>query len=373
MNDKGFAPAEVFSPGEYIKDELDERGWSQADLADILGRPPKLVSDIVAGKCSITPETAHGLGEAFGTSAQVWMNLDSSYRLWQLRPNDEIARRARLYAKGPIKEMVRRHFIESSDDLDVLEQRVREFFELPSLDDQPVFPYAARKSTGYLESTPSQFAWLFRARALARSVPVSRPYTDESMTEVLAKLRPLMLNPEDIRRVAATLGDAGIRLVIVEPLAGVKIDGVTFWLDDSSPVIALSMRYGRIDWLWFTLFHELDHVKHREGALDVQLVGRDAMPFRDKPAGEQRADSFVEDFEIPRPKLDSFILRVTPLYSKVRIAGFAATLGIHPGIVVGRLQHDGKITCAHSRDMLTDVRRLVVESTLTDGWGNVPQ
>jgi HTH-type transcriptional regulator/antitoxin HigA len=73
-------PVEVFSPGEFIKEELEARDWTQNDLAVILGRQLRTVSDIVTGKRGITPETAKGLGQAFGTSAQLWMNLESAYR-----------------------------------------------------------------------------------------------------------------------------------------------------------------------------------------------------------------------------------------------------------------------------------------------------
>ena len=55
-------PAQVFPPGDRLKEELDARGWTQADLADILGRPARLVSEIITAKRAITPETAHGLG-----------------------------------------------------------------------------------------------------------------------------------------------------------------------------------------------------------------------------------------------------------------------------------------------------------------------
>lgn len=74
-------PAEAFAPGEYIREELTERGWTQLDLAEIMGQPPQVVNEIVAGKRSITPETARGLGDAFGTGAQLWMNLEASYQL----------------------------------------------------------------------------------------------------------------------------------------------------------------------------------------------------------------------------------------------------------------------------------------------------
>jgi HTH-type transcriptional regulator/antitoxin HigA len=88
-------PAEVFPPGEFMKEELEARGWSQADLAEMLGWQPSLVSEIVAGKRAITPELARGLAAAFGTDPQFWMNLERTYQLARVKqpdadiPNDD--------------------------------------------------------------------------------------------------------------------------------------------------------------------------------------------------------------------------------------------------------------------------------------------
>jgi HTH-type transcriptional regulator/antitoxin HigA len=99
-------PAEVFAPGEFIRDELDARGWTQGDLAQIMGRPLRLVNELIAGKKQITPETARGLAKAFGDDdALYWMNLDSAYRLARTEPADEsVGRRAKLYSLFPVRE-----------------------------------------------------------------------------------------------------------------------------------------------------------------------------------------------------------------------------------------------------------------------------
>lgn len=94
------APAEVFPPGEFIREELAARGKTQADLARVLGRPLQTVNQIINGRKAITPETALELAAAFGTSPELWMNLESSYRLAQARRrvDPEIARRAKEMA-----------------------------------------------------------------------------------------------------------------------------------------------------------------------------------------------------------------------------------------------------------------------------------
>jgi HTH-type transcriptional regulator/antitoxin HigA len=81
MTNTPIKPAEVFPPGEFIREELEARGWSQADLAERLGLPLRLISELVAGERAVTPETARGLAQAFESSPELWMNLESSRRL----------------------------------------------------------------------------------------------------------------------------------------------------------------------------------------------------------------------------------------------------------------------------------------------------
>src|ERR1700690_1405038 len=82
-------PAEVFSPGEFLRDELEARGWNQTEFAEIIGRPPRVVNEIIAGKRGISPETVHEFAAAFGTSAQLWMNLETAYQLSLVAPKTE--------------------------------------------------------------------------------------------------------------------------------------------------------------------------------------------------------------------------------------------------------------------------------------------
>jgi HTH-type transcriptional regulator/antitoxin HigA len=74
-------PAEAFPPGDYIREELDARGWTQADLAKIIGRSQPAVNEMITGKRGITPESALALAAAFGTSPEFWMNLETIYSL----------------------------------------------------------------------------------------------------------------------------------------------------------------------------------------------------------------------------------------------------------------------------------------------------
>lgn len=378
------SPVEVFPPGEYIRDELGARGWTQDVLATIIGRSPRLVNEIISAKRAITPETAQLLSEAFGTSAQVWMNLESTYRLSLVRSQGSlIARRARLYGIAPVKEMVKRGWLEDSDSIEILERRVQEFYELPSLDDAPrPFPHAARKSTSYADVTPAQCAWLFRAGHLAKTLNV-RPFTESRLEKALVRLSWLRRESTGLRDVPMVLADAGIRFLIVEQLPQSRIDGSAFWLDAKSPVVVLTLRYDRIDWFWYTLMHDLMHIVHGDGRpttakqdergfLEIDLVGQKVTAKAERPPNERRADEAASEFLIPAAELNKFMVAVRPRYSKGSIVAFAESVKVHPGIVVGRLQHEGEIPFSHSREMLERVRDVVTGSTLTDGWGHKP-
>jgi HTH-type transcriptional regulator/antitoxin HigA len=88
---------EAFAPGEYIREEIESRGWTQLDLAEILGRPPRDVSEIITGKRSITPGMAKSLGDTFGTGAQPWLSLESLYQLSRMSGKDDSeSRKAKL-------------------------------------------------------------------------------------------------------------------------------------------------------------------------------------------------------------------------------------------------------------------------------------
>lgn len=364
-------PAEVFSPGEFLRDELEERGWTQSDLAGIVGRPIGTVNEIIKGKRKITPETAQGLSAAFGTSAEFWLNLETAYQLSKLKagPGDEIAHRAKLYAKAPIKDMVRRGWIEPSDNVVVLESRLLRFLEIESLDDDlDVLHHAARKSTSYEDSrTPAQHVWLLRARQLARSVQAN-PYQDGNLAGAVRRLKALRRSTKDLREVPRILSGAGIKFVIVQPLSGNRIDGACFWANDS-PVIAMSLRYDRIDSFWFVLMHELGHLARGIETLDTDLDA--AKSDAEKPFTEREADAFAMEQLVPRRDMERFIAESQSRYSDRDIVAFAESIGVHPGIVVGQLHHRQELSFSSYRDMLEPVREVVTAAAVTDGWGAV--
>jgi len=359
-------------PGTYVQEELDERGWTQLDLADILSRPIRLVNEIISGKRAITPETAQGLAAAFGTSAQLWMNLESAYRLKLANTgtgSEHVTRRAQLFTFAPVRDMQRRGWIkEHIDGNEELERELQRFFGTDLLDQPLVLSVACRRTATSDGLTPSQAAWCVRARQLASAQVVAKFHPDR-FDGLESEIRKLAAFPKDARKLSDVFARYGVRFVVVEPLPSAKIDGAAFWLDEDSPAIAVSMRYDRVDAFWFTVMHECSHIRHADAlSVDTEIVGSGAQgtPVNEV---EQRANAEASASLIPSEELESFIRRVGPLYSKPRINQFANVLRIHPGVIVGQLQHRGEIGYHAHREMLVKIRDVVVATALTDGWG----
>ena len=375
------ALAEVFPPGEFLRDELEVRDWTQEDFAKIVGMSVRSINQIIVGKQSITPDAARSISKALGTSAELWMNLESAYKLSQIREtpgDDTISRKAKLY-NYPIREMCRRAWIQETSNIDELEDQVCRFLGTSSIQEIPhiadMLPHAARR-TVYSDLSPTQIAWLSRVKQLANMTKVSK-YTKKNLLHATELLRGYRSEPQEIRNIPYVLSEAGVRFVLVEGLRGSKIDGVCLWLDAKSPVVAMTLRYDRIDNFWFVLRHEIEHVLRGDGkgkgVIDEEIgVAGDAVS-KQLSHQEQLANAAAEEFCAPRDALREFTVRVGPHFSDAKVANFAESIGIHPGLIVGQLHFLGKLQFTHLRKRLIKIRHLIIETAMSDGWGYIPQ
>ncbi|MGL4233645.1 MAG: ImmA/IrrE family metallo-endopeptidase, partial [Casimicrobium sp.] len=332
-------------------------------------------NEIIAGKRGVTPETAMQLASALGTSPDFWMNLESQYQLSKVQNtnSDAVSRRAALYAKYPVTDMIKRGWVIASESIDVLEQNFAAFFGVDSVHAQPTFAHAAKKSSPENEVSPAQLAWLFRARSVAASQVLAN-YSEASLRAALPKLKALLSAPEETRHAPRILAECGVRYVLIEALKGSKIDGACFWLNEMQPVIAMSLRHNRIDNFWFVLRHEIEHVLQRHGQdagfiLDQDI---DSDTEHGKQEEELVANAAAAQFCVDRGELSNFIARVKPFFSEERILLFAQRLQTHPGIVIGQLQ---RALNRHDllRKYLVKIAHIVTKSAPSDGWGVVEQ
>lgn len=363
--------SDVPHPGEFIKEEIEARGWLQRDLAYILGVPEQAINMILSGKRGISPDMAQSLSKAFDISAEYFLNLQKAFELSTARaPDPAIERRAILQGVYPIREMIRRKWLEETD-ISMLEAQVMRFFGTNSLDEVPCLLHNAKKMD-YSETTPLQWAWLYRVRQIAVEIVVPK-YSEQKLREAVSGMPRLMMDPEEVRHVPRLLADCGIRFAVVETLPKANIDGVCFWLDKNSPVIGVTCRHDRIDNFWFVLRHELEHLLNCDGkneAITSEMVDMNLdTEVEGLPDEEVRANVAAADFCASQEALESFYIRKYPYLSEKDMLGLARRLQRHPGIVVGQLQRKmGRY------DWLTKhkvkIRQFLIGNSTVDGWGN---
>jgi HTH-type transcriptional regulator/antitoxin HigA len=357
-------------PGMFIREELEKRNWTQEDLASVLGRQLSVVSRIITGKTSITTDTALALAQALGHTPEFWLNAEAAYQLSRAEKTaDDVHRRAHLYEIAPVKEMEKRGWIKAGGPIEEQERAICQFFEIGSIDEPPHVASAMRRSSPTAALSPSQTAWCFRARQLTRTMPID-PFDERQMRSLNRDLRILAAYPAEAKNVPAVMQGHGIRFVVVEHLSGSRVDGAAFWLDEQSPSIAVSLRLDRIDNFWFTLMHECSHIEHHDAvSIDVEMGQEERVQPLMKEDIERRADEDAAAALVPPDELDSFIRRIGPIYAEPNIIQFAHRIKMHPGIIVGQLQHRAEIGFGSHKSLQPKIRAHVISTALTDGWG----
>lgn len=361
------------SPGDLIRELLSERRLTQADLAIITGVSRQTINYIVSGRTAITPDIAVILATAFGNDASYWLQAENHYRLAQLKNSktSDIGKRAAILQLAPVRDMQKRGWISETDSFEKVEAELKRFFGTDDLQSELNFTVAYRKSLTLPSDDKAVRAWCFQAKRLAKAMVVGE-FKEKNLDKAERELTRISALAKETYRVPQVLSKYGIRYVVLEHLPHTKIDGAAFWLDESSPVIAMSIRFDRIDAFWFTLMHEFSHIKNKDTLsvdrnLEESFKQGIAVDDIERQANEGAAASLIDPAE-----LESFIRRVSPLYSRERIIQFAHRIKVHPGIIIGQLQNRKEIGYNTHRQLLAKVRDSALETALTDGWGKAP-
>lgn len=366
---------EYKTPGQLIEALLADRKWTKRVLAIVLDMDETGINRLVADKRPVDAAMALTLEEVFQVPAERFLELQRDYDLAKARivarPDPGRATRARLYGDLPVTDMIKRGWIDAKDVRDpVVESELARFFGTNRVEDIEILPHSAKKTEVSAPATPAQLAWLYRVKKIASEMLVSR-YTPQSGAALIQKLKQLLLSPEEARKVPRLFAEAGIRFLIVETLPGAKIDGVCFWLNDRSPVVALTMRFDRIDNFWFVVRHEAEHVLREHGKSLVMLDAElDGSPDTDQPEEERIANEAAADFCVPKKMMDAFVARKSPFFHDRDILAFAKMINVHPGLIAGQIR---RRTNDYRRfgNYLVKVRAAVLPSAVVDGWGSV--
>ena len=344
-----YSPDYVSPPGETLADVLEDRGMSQAELARRTGLAIKTVNEIIKGKAPITPGTALKLERVLGVPASFWNAREQRYREFLARQAERNSLEAQMkWARQfPVKEMIRRNWLPATDDpMEQFEHLLR-FFGVASptqwraVWDKPMAVHAAFRTARTFENDPYALAaWLRYGEVVARRMTCA-PYNKHKFVNALRRIRRMTadLPPDWQERTIRWCAEAGVAVVFTPQLPGTHISGATRWISPRCAVLQVSLRYKTDDQLWFSFFHEAAHIlKHGKRRLFLEHTGGKDVHRKE----EAEADRIAANFLIPPDAYRRFH-PAGEHYSLAEIEAFAQEIGVSPGIVVGRLQHDGKL------------------------------
>jgi HTH-type transcriptional regulator / antitoxin HigA len=333
-----FSPDLVFPPGDTLLETIDTLGMSQKGLAVRMGVTEKHVNEIIKGKASLSEETALRLERVLGVPASFWRNLEHSYRthLARQEENERLKGETAWLKKFPLREMIARGWIEQHDDPVEQQRELLKYFRVANWESWKDVANATYRRSPAFESNPNAIAaWLRKGELLAQAV-VCAPFDGKRFREVLQQIRQMTNEDPTIfcPKVQELCASCGVAVIFLPELPGMRISGATWWLKNKA-VIQLSDRYKSDDQLWFSFFHEAGHViLHGKKELFI-----DDHHGQEQDRKEQEANRFASDLLIPPAKWARFIASGRP--TLIQVQAFAELLNIAPGIIVGRLQHEG--------------------------------
>jgi addiction module HigA family antidote len=334
-----YNPTSVSTPGTTLFDLLEERGISQRVLSLRLGRSNKNLSQIVNGKAPITPDLAIDLERVLGTPARFWLERESRYQEWLTRANApepssedlEWARsftypRMAEYSWVPPTTIAREKYHHLLRYFGVVN---RSAYNAWAASLSPQF----RRSAAAADKDHLIAAWLRQGELQAEDVD-AYTYDEKSFGDAVNHARTLTCKApnEFVSELRERFSKCGVVVLFVPELPSMGVSGATRWITPSKALIQITLRYKTNDCLWFTVFHETCHIlRHQKRAVYLETDGM-------KSPEEIEADTFAANHLIPPHGYRKFTERHD--FDRLSIEEFAQSIGIAPGIVVGRLQKD---------------------------------
>lgn len=352
-----YEPDVVAPPGATLLETIEALSMSQTDLAARLRRPIKTINEIISGKAAITPETALQLETVLGVPASFWRNLENNYREYLARQEERERLKSdlQLLELVPVSAMARAGWIEKTSDKVEQVRKVLGFFGVVSaqaLESLWAAESAAfRMSPAFGADRGAVAAWLRQGELEGQRIKC-RPYDAKEFERALRDVRGMTKEEpssimEALQRACAK---AGVAVVLVPELPKCRVSGAARWLGPHKALIQLSLRYRTDDQFWFSFFHEAGHIllhSKRRGFIENTAGSAETASSAgsDKDL-ENAADRFAAGLLIPP---DEYLeLSASHKYiSEAAVTAFADKVGVAPGIVVGRLQHDGRVPHSH--------------------------
>lgn len=342
-------------PGRLLADELEARCLSSDDLAQLVHPSTKHIDRVLRGRAGISRRFAADLEQVLGIPSPLWQRLQADYdeTLTRLAAEPEMHHDIELLNEIPWREFVKQGWIEDrGTDVEQVGE-LRTHYGVDTLDavrrDQLAVAFRITANTNVdpwaLAAWLQQGEWQAIESRLTENSALALGFEPSLFAENLRRIRMLVGEASFWTETRSLCASAGVHLEYVPHIRNSGANGLTRWLDDGRPLIQVSLLRKRADIFWFSFFHEAAHVlKNDRNKLFIHGENLD----RSSPA-ERAADEFAADLLIPRESWLAFIERGD--FGGAAITEFADGVGIHPGIIVGRLQHEKKIPRNQHNDL----------------------
>jgi len=323
-------------PIDAIKFRMEQQNLSQRDLIPFIGSRSK-VSEVLSRKRPLTLKMIRALYKHLGIPAKVLLQdgdpslLGDSSDEWERYPISDMIKYGWIKVDNSIKdprdhaEEIMRPYISESIKGQNIAQQFRQTNNIRS----------AKEMDHYALT-----AWTARVIEVSKKINLQAKYNpdivDMSFLRRLAKLSWSEQGPVLAREFLAR---NGIALVIERHLPKTYLDGAAVMISREYPVIALTIRYDRIDNFWFTLMHEMAHlVKHLNSGSNIIYDDLDVNDQGDSL--EREADALANEALIPADIWVRSEARISKTPSSVK--KLAEELEIHPAIIAGKIRHESK-------------------------------
>jgi HTH-type transcriptional regulator / antitoxin HigA len=328
-------PIDFPDPLEAIKFRMEQLGLNQKNMTPYFGSKSK-VSEILNGKRTLTLAMMRALNSELGIPAEVLLRepdakFPTSYK-------DVV------WSSFPVVEMVNRGWLPKVDNLkEKSEELIRGF--IADVGGLEMIPASYFRQGGRGRYNPkmekySLTAWCLKVISLAKKQKLNTKFVKGSVNlNSLKEIARLSYFENGPLLAKEYLEKQGVYLIIVPHLPKTFLDGAALLLPDGTPIIALTLRYDRIDNFWFCLLHELAHVFLHLSDTEKFIV--DDFDLRineiDDNTIEKEADDLASEGLISKQIWDRNPVKKNSIPSIYKLA---SELKIHPAIIVGRIRFE---------------------------------
>lgn len=329
----------VIHPGYIISRVLQREALTQKSLSERTGISEKHISNIINGESPITVDTALLLENVLGGTASFWINLQKNYEEAKARTERDalLEKEMTCLEKYPYAELVKRGCVAATKKKLEKVENLWKFFGVNSLEYvSKTEAVAYRVRQGADVTCESIAAWLRCGELEAKKISLP-PFSESGLKSTCKEL--LELTTQDANTfsegIEQKLYDVGVAVVYLPHFKGTKVNGSVRWVGNN-PLIQLSLLGSYADIFWFTLFHEIGHILlHGKKDQFIEFKNTEVV---DSLVQETEADNFAKNSLISPDEYGRFVRDGD--FSRNAIVMFANHIGIHSGIVAGRLARE---------------------------------